>query len=177
MDKSRTPIKQMVEKIHVFNANLQKQLLVEYEQKSKIKSQEWSKLVSDKKSLITIIFGQCNDATRTKIALSTNYKTNRDNGNLIKFFSRLQTVCYKSDDSGLSYKPYKMVVAVNSIHNFSNSNPNDPHTFKEELKIKFSAVSDITGRFPGGTGMLEHLLQAQIPVRDWDYYCGLGANV
>ena len=37
---SRTPIKEMVEKTHVFNANLQKKLLEECEQKSKIKSHE-----------------------------------------------------------------------------------------------------------------------------------------
>ena len=120
----------------------------------------WSKLVSDKKSLITIIFGQCNDATRTKIA----------------FLTRLRTICYKSDDGDLSYKSYKMVVTVKSLNNFSNSNTNNnPHTFKVELKIKFSAVSTITRRFSSGTGMLEHLLQAETPARDWDYYCGLGA--
>ena len=68
-----------------------------------------------------------------------------------------------------------MVVAVKSLHNFSNSNPNDPHTFKEELKIKFGTVSAITGRFLSRTGMLEHLLQAETPSLDWDDYCGLGA--
>ena len=75
----------MVEKTHVFNSNLQKQLLSEYDQKSKIKSQEWAKLTADKKSLITIIFGQYNDSTRTKLALGTTYKANCDTGNLINF--------------------------------------------------------------------------------------------
>ena len=70
-----------------------------------------------------------------------------------------------------------MVVAVKSLHNFSKSNPNDPHAFKEELKIKFSAVSAITGRFLGGTGMLEDLLKVETSQRDWDYYCGLGTPV
>ena len=51
-----------------------------------------------------------------------------------------------------------MVVLLNSLHNFSNSDPNDPRAFKEELKIKYSAVSAITGRFPGGTGLLEDLI-------------------
>ena len=62
------------EKSHVHNPNLQIQLLLDYNQKSKLKLQEWSKLTADKKSLITIIFGQCNDTTRTEIALGTNYK-------------------------------------------------------------------------------------------------------
>ena len=56
----------MVEKTNIFNANHQKQLLLEYNQKFKIKTQEWAKLNADKKSLMNIIFGQCNDATRTE---------------------------------------------------------------------------------------------------------------
>ena len=51
-----TAIKEMVKKTQVFNSNLQKQLLAEYEQKSRIKSQEWSKHIADKKSLITLLF-------------------------------------------------------------------------------------------------------------------------
>ena len=74
-DGSRTPIKQMVEKIHVFNATIQKKLLAEYEQKSKVKSQQQSKLISDQKSLITILFGQCDDATRTKVTLGNTKKS------------------------------------------------------------------------------------------------------
>ena len=54
-------------------------------------------------------------------------------------------------------------------------NPNDPHAFKEELKIKYSAVSAITGWFPGGTGLLEELLKAEIPALDWNDYCALAA--
>ena len=84
----------MMDKFLVFNPNLQKKLLAEYDQKSKLKSQEWSKLKSDKKSELTILFGQCNNATRTKIALDPNYKTDCKDGNLISFLSRVRTVCY-----------------------------------------------------------------------------------
>ena len=52
----------------------------------------------------------------------------------------VRKVCYGSDDGGLSFKPYKNVVAVKSLNNFTNANPNDPHGFKEELKIKYEAV-------------------------------------
>ena len=55
-------------------------------------------------------------------------------------FSRLRAVCYENDDGGLSHKPYKIVVAVKSLHNFSNSKPSDPYAFKEELKIKLNKV-------------------------------------
>ena len=60
-----------------------------------------------------------------------------------------------------------MVVAVQSLHNFSNSKPNDPHAFKEQLKIKFGAVSAIVGKFPKGTGVLELLFKAENPPQDW----------
>ena len=69
-----------------------------------------------------------------------------------------------------------MVVALKSLNNFSYSNPNDPHAFKEVLKIKYSTVSAITRRFPGGTGILEDLLKAETPPRDWGNYCGLIAT-
>ena len=168
---ARPAISQMVQKTNVSNSNIQKQLLAENEQKSKIKSQEWAKVISDKKLLITIIFGQCNDATRTKSALSTNYETNCDAGNLINFLTRLQTVCYESNDPGLSYKPYKMDVAMKSLPNFSNSKPNDPYAFKEELKIKFGAVSAIVRKFLNGTGVLEHLLKAETSPQGLGDYC------
>ena len=92
-----------VEKTHVFNSNLQKQLLSDYDQKSKIKSQERAKLISDKKSLIAIIFGQCNDAIKTEITLGTTYKANRDNGNLIRLFATkaMMAVCLTSHISWL----------------------------------------------------------------------------
>ena len=125
--------------------------------------------------LITIFFGQCNDAKITKITLGTSYVVDCDARNLINFLTILRTVCYEINDGGLPYMSYKMVVAVKTLHNSSNSNPNDPHAFKEELKIKFSAVSAITGRFPSRPGILEHLLQAETPSLDWGDYYGLQA--
>ena len=53
---------QMMERTHVFDANLQKELLSEYERDSKNKSQEYAKFLADKKALITILFGQCDEA-------------------------------------------------------------------------------------------------------------------
>ena len=68
-----------------------------------------------------------------------------------------------------------MAVLLKSLDNFSNLNPNDPHAFKEELKIKYSTVFTITRRFPGGTGLLEELLKTESPPLDWGAYCALGA--
>ena len=63
----------MMEQRHVFDANLQKELLLEYKQDSKNKSQEYAKFLANKKALITILFGQCYEATKTEIALRTTY--------------------------------------------------------------------------------------------------------
>ena len=52
-----------------------------------------------------------------------------------------------------------MVVAVKSLHNFSNSKPNDPHVCKEELKIEFDVVLAIVEKIPNGTGVMEQLLK------------------
>ena len=166
-------IMELQQKSHVSDPNLQKQLLSEYDQKSKLKLQEWAKLGSDKKSLITIIYGQCDDATRTEIALGASYEQDRKDGNLINFLERLQTVCYGSDDGGLSFKPYKIVVAVKSLNNFSNAKPNDPHGFKEELKIKYDAVLAVVDKFPNGTGAMMELLDAETPAKTWSDYCAM----
>ena len=97
-------------KTHVFDANFQKQLLSGYKRKSKIKSEEYAKFVANKKSLIAIIFGECDEATKTKIALWATYTANRQAGNLIEFSKQLGTVCFGSDDGVLSYGPYEQVV-------------------------------------------------------------------
>ena len=69
---SRTPTITMARKTHIFDANIQKQLLSEFKQNFKIKAQEFSKIVADKKVLIMIILGQCDEATKTEIALGAN---------------------------------------------------------------------------------------------------------
>ena len=72
-----------------------------------MKSPEWSKLTADKKSLMTIIYRQCDNATRTKITLGGTYKTDCQIGNIINFLKQQRKVCYGSDNGGLSFKPYK----------------------------------------------------------------------
>ena len=120
---------------------------------------------------MTIIYGQCNNTTRTKIALETNYKIIRTNAELIRFLRLVRKVCYGSNDGGLSLKPYKNVVAVKLLNNFTNAKPNDPHGFKEELKIKYDAVLAVIRKFLNGTGPMLELLKAEAPPLDWDDYC------
>ena len=158
----RPPIITMVQQRHVFNANLQKELLSEFEQNFKIKSQEYSKFLADKEALITIIFGQCDKATKTKISLGTNYAADRQAGKLIAFLNQLRTICFSSDNAGLSYAPYKQGVAVKLLNNYSNNKPHDPHSFKEEVKIKYN----ITGKFPNVTAVMMALLAAAAPAID-----------
>ena len=64
---------------------------------------------------------RCNDATRTEIALGTNYETVCANGELINFLAILPTVCYGSNNGGLFFKMYKNVVVMKSLNNFSNA--------------------------------------------------------
>ena len=97
----------VVQKTHVFDANLQKKILSEDKQNFKIKSQEYTKFLANKKALIIIIFGQCDEATKTKIALGATYTADRQAGILINFHKQPRTVCFCSDDGGLSYGPDK----------------------------------------------------------------------
>ena len=76
---------QITEQTHFTKANLQKKLLSEYKRNSKNKSQEYAKFLADKKSLITIFFGQCDEATQTKIALRATYTADRNAERLLAF--------------------------------------------------------------------------------------------
>ena len=164
-----------MEQTIVTKANLQKQLLLEYKRNSKNKSQEYSKFLRDKKSLITILFGQCDGATQTEIALGDNYIEDCNDGRLLAFIERLCAICFGGDNSGLSYAPYKQVVAVKSLNTYTNNDVTDPHGFKEQAKIKYEATKAIVGRFPNGTATLMHLLSKAEPALDWDDYCVLPA--
>ena len=84
-------IKAVLKKTHIFDANMKKKLLSQYDLDSKIKSQEWLKLNANKKALMTIICGQCDNATLTKLALRTTYAVDCGNGNIIKFLDRSKT--------------------------------------------------------------------------------------
>ena len=151
---ARLTINIVTTKTRIFDANLQKKLLSEYDL-AKIKQQEWTKHIADKKTLMTLISGQYNNATLTKLALGATYEVDYNEGDLIKFLNKLKVVFYKINDSGLSFKPYKVVVVVKSLHNFTNPRATDPNGFKEEVKVKYDATMAIVGKFPNRTVFLE----------------------
>ena len=108
-----------------------KQLLLEYERNSKNKSQEYTKFLADKKSLFKILLGQCDEATQTKITLGANYTEDRDEGKLLAFIEQIRSICFGGDNGGLSYEPYKQVVAIKLLNTYTKNDPNDSHGFKE----------------------------------------------
>ena len=138
----RPPITFVVQKkTDVFDANLQKWLLSQYKRSYKIKSEEYAKLVANKKALITIIFGQFDEATRTKIALGATYAADRQAGSLIAFLEQLRTVCFGSDDCGLSYGPYKQIVAVKLMDNYTNNEPCLQPSWFQKNRLRLSLRS------------------------------------
>ena len=106
-DGSRLAHFEIMEQTHAFNANFQKELLLEYKRDSKNKSQEYTKFLVDKKALITISFGQCDEATKTEIALREIYDADCQAKKLSVFIEQTRTVCFGSNDGCLSYGPYK----------------------------------------------------------------------
>ena len=62
-------------------------------------------------------------------------------------------------------------MAVKSLNNFTNAKPNDPHGFKEELKIKYDAILAVVGKFLNSTGPMLELLKAETLPLDWAAYC------
>ena len=76
-------------------------------------------------------------------------------------------------NGGQSYAPYKQAVAIKLLNTFTNNDPQDPHCFKEQVKIKFEATKAIVGRFPNKTAALTHLLSKAEPPLTWDQYCAM----
>ena len=149
------------------------ELLSEYKHNSKKKSQEYAKFLGDKKSLIAILFGQCDEATQTKIALRASYTADRDARRFLDFIKWMRTVCFGGDDSGLSYRLYKQVVAIKSLNTYINNDLQDPHGYKEQVKIKYEATKAIVGKFPNGTAALMELLSNAPAPLDWAGYYAL----
>ena len=77
----------LLQQIHVFDTNLKKDLLSEYKRNSKNKSQQYTKFLVNKKALITIIFGQCDEAMKTKIVFGANYTADRQARRLVEFLN------------------------------------------------------------------------------------------
>ena len=60
------------------------------------------------------------------------------------------------------------------MNNYTNNKPQDPHSFKEQVKIKYQATKAIAGKFPNGTTALMELLCNAHPVAlDLAGYCAL----
>ena len=149
---------------------------MEYKRKFKIKSEEYAKFLANKKAVIIIIFGQCDEATKTKISLGATYTADYQAWNLIEFINRLRIVCFGGDDDGLSYGPYKQVVAIKLMNNYTNNKSYDPHGFKEQIKIKYEATKAIARKFPNGTAALIELFSKTQPPLDWAAYYALTAD-
>ena len=109
-------------------------LLSEYKRNSKNKSQEYSKFVQDKKSLCTILYGKCSEATQTEFALPDNYTEDRDEGRLLAFIERLRAICFGGDDDGLSYPLYKQVVVIKSLNIYTDKEVMTPMVSKSKSR-------------------------------------------
>ena len=106
----------MMEQTHVFGANPQKELLSEYKRNSNNKSRVYAKFLADKKALITILFGQYDEPTKTKIALGAICAADRQAGRFSAFIKQMRTVCFGGDEGGLLYRPYKQIVAIKLLN-------------------------------------------------------------
>ena len=111
-----------------------------------------------------------------KIALGSTYNMDRQDGDLIKFLKQVHTVCFGSDDRGLSLGRYKQVVSVKSMNKYINNKLHDPHGFKEEIKIKFDTLKAVVEKFPNRTGAMMELLKTEVPPVNWAGYYALPAT-
>ena len=86
----------------------------------------------------------------------------------------MRTVCFGGDVGGLPYGPYKQVVVIKLLNSYTNNKPQDPHGFKEQVKIKYDNTKATAGKFPNGTVALTEILSNTLTAPlNWAGYCAL----
>ena len=107
---------------------------------------------------MTIIYRQCNKVTETKITPGRTNNVDCQAWNLIEFLKQICTVCFGSNNRGLPFGPYKQIISVKLMNNYSNNKPHDPHGSKEKIKIKIDAVKALVEQIPNRIGAMIKLL-------------------
>ena len=59
------------------------------------------------------------------------------------------------------------------MNTYTNNDPQDPHGYKEQVKIKYKATKAIVGKFPNGTAALMELLSNALAPLEWTGYYAL----
>ena len=85
-----------------------------------LKQIEWYKYTVDKKAIMTLVCGQCDKVMLSELALGTTNEADHNAGNFVNFLCQLQVICFQNNDGGLSYTPYKGVITLKSLHDFTN---------------------------------------------------------
>ena len=126
----------------IFNLNPQDQQRLNYNHELIVKSQEWDKLIANKKYVIKIILDLCNEETKADIAINLSYKKNMKTGDLIKFFMQMRKICDNAKDKNIffgsrlssitkhQFQPtttVKQIIATYSMNDaiWGNTNPCD----------------------------------------------------
>ena len=133
---------------------MQKIVMGKYERKVRELEKKWNKCQEDKKLVIAMIWGQLDDDTQAQMILVASYAQARKDGDIVTFLQSLRDICNGSDDGGLSYQPFKAIVAIKGVCNFTNPDVSNPHVYKKELRTKYEAMKAVAGRLPFGTETL-----------------------
>ena len=100
----------------VFDENLQKIELGKYEREVREKEKQWNRCQEQKKLLMAVVWGQLDDDTQAQMELAKDYADHRKKGDIVAFLGLLRDICNGSDDGGLSYQPFKTMVAIKSLN-------------------------------------------------------------
>ena len=107
-------------KWHMIDENLQKIELGKYDRAVREKEKQWHRSQEQKKLLIAVVWGQLDDDTQAQMELATDYATYQKDGDIIGFLRLLCDICNGSDDGGLSYHPFKAMVAIKLLNLYSS---------------------------------------------------------
>ena len=162
IDETKEVVKQVPvlgQKWVITDETQQKIVLGKYERGVRELEKKWNRCQEHKKLVIDMIWGQLDDDTQAQMELVASYAKARKDGDIVAFLKLLRDICNGSDDGGLSYSPFKVIVALKGLCNYTNSDVRNPHVYKKELRTKYHATKAICGSFPFGTKILLYVLQ------------------
>ena len=102
--------------------------------------------------------------TQAKLELVAGYQTCCDNGDLVGFLEKLCAIAWRSNNSGMEFLPFKVIVAVKLLLNLTNQDVVQRHPLKEELKTKYKVTKTINSKFLLEIGLLCQACFANFPL-------------
>lgn len=129
--------------------------------------------------MMTVILGQCDEATRAQVKADEEFTDTLNDGKILDFLRILCAVCYDTSASGALFQPMYSIDQLKHLIRFDNQ-ANNMYNFVDDLKNYYASAKAAGWKFSMGTASLIHLLKtdnlnAENNQALWDIYIAMDA--